>query len=165
MPYYEIIFFIIAVLIMLVGLVGIILPVLPGVPLIFGAAFLYALVTGFRDITGQVILVFAVLAILSFIFDWLAATFGVKKMGGSYAGIIGAFIGMIVGLLLPGVGVVGFIIGAFIGAFVMEMLVNKESKKAFRAGVGSFIGFMIGGVMKFTIGAVMIGVFVWKVLF
>ena len=39
---------------MLVGLVGIVLPVLPGTLLIFISSFLYALITGFEKITGQV---------------------------------------------------------------------------------------------------------------
>jgi uncharacterized protein YqgC (DUF456 family) len=85
-------------------------------------------------------------------------------MGGSKAGMFGAFIGMIVGLFLPGVGIFGFVIGAFIGAFLLELLVNKESQKALKAGLGSFIGFLVGGVFKLVIGAAMIGIFVWHVL-
>ena len=87
-----------------------------------------------------------------------------KKMGGSYFGILGAFIGMIVGLFIPGVGIFGFIIGAFIGAFIFELLINKESKRALKAGIGSFVGFLVGGVIKFAIGVVMIGMFIWHVL-
>jgi hypothetical protein len=86
-------------------------------------------------------------------------------MGGSYAGMIGAFTGMIVGLSLPGVGIIGFIIGAFVGAYAMELLINKDSRVALRAGLGSFLGFLAGGLMKFVIGAIIIGVFIWQVLF
>ena len=63
------------------------------------------------------------------------------------------------------VGIFGFVIGAFVGAFLLELLVNKESKKALRAGLGSFIGFLAGSVLRLVIGAAMIGIFVWQVLF
>ncbi len=165
MDWLEIILFISALLIMIVGLLGVILPVVPGVPMIFGTALVYAILTDYADINSKTIILFGVLTIVSLILDWVATAFGVKKMGGSYAGIIGAFLGMIAGLFLPGVGIIGFIIGAFVGAFLFELLINKEAKKALKAGFGSFIGFMAGGLIKFVIGAAMIGIFAWNVLF
>ncbi len=165
MSWSEIILFILAIAVMLVGLAGVVLPVIPGVPLIFGAAFLYALLTDFSTIGGQTLIIFAVLTVASIILDWVASVMGVKKMGGSYAGMIGAFIGMIVGLSVPGIGIIGFIIGAFAGAYAMEFLINKDSRLALRAGLGSFLGFLAGGLMKFVIGAIIIGIFVWQVIF
>ncbi len=147
---------------MLIGLLGVVLPVVPGVPMIFGAALVYAILTDYADINSQIIILFGVMTIVSLVLDWVATAFGVKKMGGSYAGIIGAFLGMIVGFMIPGIGIIGFIIGAFVGAFLFELLVNKEAKTALRAGLGSFIGFIAGGLIKFVIGAAMIGIFVWK---
>ncbi len=165
MSWFEILLFILTVAVMLVGLAGVVLPIIPGVPIIFGAALLYALLTGFSTISGQTLIIFAILTVVSIVLDWAASVMGVKKMGGSYAGMIGAFIGMIVGLLLPGIGIVGFIIGAFVGAYAMELLINKDSRVALRAGLGSFLGFLAGGLMKFVIGAIIIGIFVWQVLF
>ncbi|OQX92786.1 MAG: hypothetical protein B6D58_01195 [candidate division Zixibacteria bacterium 4484_95] len=165
MPWYEIVFFILALIVMVVGLIGIVLPVLPGVPLIFVAAFVYALLTGFKSIGGQALIILGILTIVSLVLDWLATVLGVKKMGGSKAGMIGALIGMIAGLLLPGVGFIGFIIGAFVGALVFELLVCKEPRVALRAGLGSFIGFLAGSLIKFVISVVMIGIFIWNVLF
>ncbi|MEE9554682.1 MAG: DUF456 domain-containing protein [candidate division Zixibacteria bacterium] len=165
MTWTEIILFSAALLVMIIGQVGIILPFIPGVPMIFGAALIYAILTDFAVISAQTVIIFAILAVFSVILDWIATALGVKKMGGSYFGMFGAFLGMILGLLLPGVGVIGFIIGAFVGAFLFETLLGKESKAAFKAGLGSFIGFLAGGVLKFVIGAAMIGVFIWQVLF
>jgi uncharacterized protein YqgC (DUF456 family) len=165
MSWLEITLFIIALIVMLIGLVGIILPILPGVPLIFGAAFFYALLTGFTTINSQILIIFALLTIISLFLDWLATALGVKKMGGSRAGMFGAFVGMIAGLFLPGVGIIGFIVGAFVGAFLFELLIGKEARDALRAGLGSFIGFLAGGLLKFVIGSVMIGIFIWHILF
>jgi uncharacterized protein YqgC (DUF456 family) len=165
MSWSEIILFILAIAVMLVGLAGVVLPVIPGVPIIFGAAFLYALLTDFSTIGAQTLIIFAVLTVASMVLDWAASVMGVKKMGGSYAGMIGAFIGMIVGLSVPGIGIIGFIIGAFVGAYAMEFLINKDSRVALRAGLGSFLGFLAGGLMKFVIGAIIIGIFIWQVIF
>jgi uncharacterized protein YqgC (DUF456 family) len=165
MTWLEIILFVSALIFMLVGLLGVILPVLPGIPMIFIVALFFSILTDFTYLSGQTIILLGILAIISLVLDWIATLFGVKKMGGSYFGVLGAFIGMIVGLLLPGVGIFGFVIGAFIGAFLFELLINKESKKALKAGLGSFIGFLVGGVFKLVIGAAMIGIFVWNVLF
>jgi len=159
----DIVLFIIAMIVMLVGLMGIIIPILPGVPLIFGSLLIYALITEFQEISVNVIIVCAILTAIAIITDWLSATYGVKKMGGSYFGMIGAFVGMIVGLLVG--ALVGLIIGAFLGAFILELLAGKEKHVALRAGIGSFLGFLAGGVMKFVIGTVIIGVFVWRTLF
>ncbi len=138
---------------------------LPGVPVIFAAALIYGIITGFESITINILIIFGVLTVASFILDWLATVFGVKKMGGSYIGMLGAFIGMIVGLFLPGVGIVGFIVGAFVGAFIFEILIGKKTHEALRAGFGSFIGFLAGGVLRFAIAVAMIGIFVYRTIF
>jgi len=164
MTWLEIALFIITIIVMLVGMVGVIIPMLPGVPVIFAAALIYAIITGFESITGDLLIIFGLMTAASFVLDWVATAFGVKKMGGSWLGMLGSFIGMIVGLLIPGVGIIGFIIGAFVGAFVFEILIGKKSNEALRAGFGSFIGFLAGGLLKFVIGATMIGIFVYQVL-
>lgn len=164
MPWYEIVYFVIALIIMLFGMVGILLPVVPGIPLILAAAFIYGVLTNFADINGNLLLIFTGLTLLSILLDYLATMFGVKKMGGSNMGVIGALVGMIAGLLIPGVGIFGFIIGAFLGAFLFEILLGKSGKDALRSGFGSFIGFMLGGLLRFVIGAVMIGMFFYNVI-
>ncbi len=165
MPWFEIVYFSLAIIIMLIGMGGIILPFIPGVPLILAAAIAYGALTGFVDIDGNLLLIFTGLTIISLILDYLATMLGVKKMGGSNLGMLGALLGMVAGLLIPGVGIFGFIIGAFLGAFLFEIILGKTSKDALRSGLGSFIGFLLGGLLRFVIGAVMIGMFVYRVLF
>ena len=70
---------------MLVGLLGVILPVLPGIPLIFGVALVFSILTDFTYLSGQTIIIMGILAVISLILDWIATLFGVKKMGGSKA--------------------------------------------------------------------------------
>jgi uncharacterized protein YqgC (DUF456 family) len=163
--WYEVLFFILSLIIMVVGIIGIILPILPGLPLIFGAALFFSIVTGFQYIGAKTMIIFACLTTIGMVLDYMATSLGVKKMGGSTIGMIGAFIGMIVGMLIPGAGIFGFVIGAFIGAVVCELLVGKEAHRALKAGIGSFIGFLAGGVLRFVIGMIMVGIFFYQVLF
>jgi uncharacterized protein YqgC (DUF456 family) len=165
MTWYEIIFFILALIVMLVGIAGVILPVLPGLLLILGAAVVFAILTGFQYIGIKTLIVFAVLTAFSLAMDWVAAFLGVRRMGGSKAGMIGALVGMIAGMLIPGVGIFGFIIGAFAGAVIFELMIGKESRTALKAGLGSFIGFLFGGLLRFVVGIAMVGIFLYQVLF
>mgnify|MGYP002400204313 CR=1 FL=1 len=149
-------------MVMIVGLAGVILPVLPGIPLIFASALLYAILTGFKDITLNVILIFAGMTVCGLIMDYLANYFSVRKMGGGKAGAIGAVIGLMIGLWF---GLVWIIVLPFVLAVLFELAAGKEGRQALNAGLGAFVGLLFGGLLRFTIGCVMMGIFVWKVLF
>ncbi len=158
-----VILFVIILLVMFVGLWGVLLPVLPGIPLIFGAAFVFAIIEGFELITWNTIALFAILTAASLLIDYLATMYGVRRMGGTKLGMVGALAGMFIGLLTSGLP--GLIIGSFVGAYGFELIGGKRSSEALRSSTGSFIGLIGGGVIKFAVGAVMIGIFVWRIIF
>jgi len=162
MTFLEIVLFVIVLLVMIIGLAGVILPVLPGIPLIFAAAAVYGIFTRFQEISLGIILIFAGLTIIGLVIDYLANYFSVKKMGGGRAGAIGAVIGLMVGIF---VGLVWIIVLPFVLAVAFELIAGREAHQAFKSGIGSFVGLFFGGLTRFTIGCVMIGIFVWKVLF
>ncbi len=85
--------------------------------------------------------------------------FGVKRFGGSKAGIWGSTIGLLIGpFVIP---VLGIIAGPFIGAVAGELIVNRtEFKQAVKIGFGSLIGFITSVATKGTVQAVMILIFV-----
>lgn len=163
MTFGEIILFTVSLIIMFTGLIGVLIPILPDVPLIFAGTFLYAIFTHFETISWNIIIIFILLTGFTFLLDWLATLYGVKKMGASRFGMIGAILGMIIGLFSG--SLIGIIIGSFLGAFIFELLAGKTERQAFKAGSGVFVGILLGGLAKFIIGSVMIGIFVWKVLF
>lgn len=163
MTFGEIILFTASLIIMFTGLIGVLIPILPDVPLIFAGTFLYAVFTHFETITWNIIIIFILLTGFTFLLDWFATLYGVKKMGASRFGMIGAILGMIVGLFSG--GLIGLIIGSFFGAFLLELLAGRTGQQAFKAGSGVFLGILLGGLAKFIIGAVMIGIFAWKILF
>lgn len=158
----EVLLFVVALAIMIVGLAGVILPVLPGIPLIFAAAALYGIVTGFSGIGLNMILFLAGLTVFGLIVDYLANYLSVRKMGGGRAGAVGAVIGLMVGVWL---GLAWIVILPFVLAVAFELLAGKEGRSAFKAGLGAMVGLLFGGLLRFVIGCVMIGLFVWAVLF
>jgi uncharacterized protein YqgC (DUF456 family) len=162
MTFMEILLFVIVLIIMIIGLAGVILPVLPGIPLIFGAAVLYAILTGFEEVNLYFILIFAGFTIIGLVIDYLANYMSVRRMGGGKAGAIGAVIGLLIGIWF---GVLWIIILPFLLAVSFELIAGKEARQALTAGFGAFVGLLFGGLTRFIIGCVMIGIFVKAVLF
>ncbi|KPK72142.1 hypothetical protein AMJ87_05605 [candidate division WOR_3 bacterium SM23_60] len=162
MSFWEIVLFIVALAIMLVGLAGVILPVLPGIPVIFAGILLYAVVTGFTVITLKLILIFAALAACGLLVDYFSQYFSVKQMGGGRAGAVGAVIGLIIGIIL---GWIWIVVLPFVFAVVFELIAGRRETQALRAGTGAFLGLLFGGLLRFVIGCVMIGLFVYITLF
>lgn len=155
--------FILAILIMLIGLAGTILPMLPGLPIMWLGAFIYALFTGFEKIGWIFLGVFAGLTAVITVIDYVANLYGAKKMGATRWGLLGAFLGMLIGLFTG--GLIGLLLGSFLGAILGEVLGGRKGSQALKAGVGTFLGFLGGTLIKFVIGCAMMGVFLWKVLF
>ncbi|MGB2697721.1 MAG: DUF456 family protein, partial [Candidatus Zixiibacteriota bacterium] len=149
MNFSGVLFFTGVLLIMLIGLAGVFLPVLPGIPLIFGGALLYGFLTGFKEITVNLILVFAGLTLFSLVIDYFANYLGVKKMGGGRPGAFGAVFGLILGIF---VGVWGIVIFPFLFAVLFELLAGKKETQALKAGTGAFLGLLFGGLVKFILG-------------
>jgi len=162
MTFLEVLLFVVVLIVMIIGLAGVILPVLPGIPLIFGATVLYGILTRFEQINLQLILIFAGMTVIGLVIDYLANYFSVRKMGGGRAGAIGAVIGLMVGIWF---GLIWIIILPFLLAVAFELIAGKQGKQAITSGFGAFVGLLFGGLTRFIIGCVMIGIFVWAVIF
>ena len=145
----------VSAILLLVGLIGCVLPALPGPTLsylglvVLGLSNRVAFSTKFFIIWGAVALIVTVL-------DYLIPIWGTKRFGGSKYGVWGSIIGLLVGLFFPPVG---FIIGPFAGAVIGEMFAGKRSRAMFRAGLGSFIGFVAATFIKIVVSGTMIFLF------
>lgn len=135
---------ILAILFILTGLAGCILPIIPGPPLSWIGLLLIEF-TRFGDFSFRYLWITALVAITVTVLDYLIPIWGAKKFGGTKAGMWGATIGMIVGIIFSPVGM---ILGAFAGAVISEAIAGKDSTGAFKSGFGSFIGFMLGIGLK-----------------
>lgn len=139
--FYEII----GLILLLLGVVGSFLPVLPG-PLSGWVGLFVANQSTRLDFDSTFLTITFCVALAVFLLDYIIPALGTKKFGGSKKGVIGSTIGLILGLLF--LGPFGIIIGPFVGAFSGELLNEPDKKVAFKAAIGSFLGFITGVVLK-----------------
>ena len=148
---------ILAVILVIVGLVGTVLPALPGVPLIFIGVLIAAWAENFQRITGVTIAILAVLAVIGVVVDYVAASMSAKRAGASRAGIIGAAIGTIAGIVT---GLWGLLFMPLVGAAIGEFISHRDALRAGRVGVATWVGLLVGTVVKLAVAFTMIGVFI-----
>jgi uncharacterized protein YqgC (DUF456 family) len=137
----------IGIILIIVGIIGSFLPLLPGPPI----AYVGLLVQLFREpapFTTEFILVWGGIVVLSLLLDYVIPIWGTKKFGGTKYGVWGCTIGF---LLAFWMGPLGVIIGPFIGAFVGELIAGQDSRRSFRAALGSFVGFLLGSFLKLVV--------------
>lgn len=141
------------IVIWLAALAATFVPVVPATLMIWGAALLHAVLTGFQPITWGFLAGLGALAIAAMLVDNLAVAWGAAKFGGSSAAGWGALIGGLVGLLL---GPLGFVVGPFLGAVLAELIVTRKSGlEAIRSGIGTLLGLLGGIGAKLVIHIVM----------
>ena len=117
----DIFLFILSITFMIVGIIGSIVPVLPGPLSSWLGLFIFSNIEGV-EVNNSIIVLTLIIAITIFILDYLIPLYTSKKFGASKFGIIGASIGIIIGLFLPPLGI---IFGAIIGAISGELFLNK----------------------------------------
>jgi len=140
------------------GFAGCILPVLPGPPIAF-LSLLCIQVTGVHDYALVTLLVLGGLAVLIAVLDNLVPVWGVQRIGGSKAGILGGAVGVVVGLFVfpP----LGLILGPLLRAVAGELMAGNTAKKALTSGAGTLLGFLCGAVAKTALTSVIAAYFLW----
>lgn len=154
----EIFAWIVILLFFAVGFIGLIYPIIPAVLFIFGGFVVYGLFFEFSDLPWWFWLIESLFVILLFGADALANAFGVKKFGGSKAGLWGSTIGLIIGpFVIP---IAGILIGPFVGAILAELIFNKSTiKQSVKSGIGSVVGFITSVFTKGIIQIIMVVLF------
>lgn len=153
---------ILAIIMFMIAFIGLVYPIIPSVLFIVGGFLLFGFVNSFDGMNWVFWTVECLFLILLFGADTLANIVGVKKFGGSKAGMWGSTIGLLIGpFVFP---VAGILIGPFIGAVVAELLITRSSlKQSFFTGIGSLVGFLTSVFTKGAIMLVMIGIFIFFV--
>ena len=99
----DILLSILAIACLLIGLIGSLLP-LPGPPLSFlGMLFLQA--TSFVDFSSQLLWTLGIATVVVTVLDYFVPIWGLKKFGGSKAGIWGSTIGLLIGMFMGPLGI------------------------------------------------------------
>jgi uncharacterized protein YqgC (DUF456 family) len=157
----DTLWYLLSALLVLVGIAGTVLPALPGVPLVFAGMLLAAWAGDFQQVGWPVLVVLGLLTLLSFGIDFLATAMGAKRVGASRLALLGAVIGTFAGLLM---GLVGVFIGPFVGALLGELahrraLGREDMGHATRVGMGTWMGIVLGTVLKLGLVFAMLGLF------
>jgi uncharacterized protein YqgC (DUF456 family) len=145
---------------LIVGLIGTAVPILPGAPMILIGLALYFWITHFSQLTAPLLIGQTLLAASTFVVDFIAASWGVRRAGGSKASAWGAVLGTAMVFVA---GPWGIVIGPVLGAVIAEMITGKALKQAVRSGIGSLWGILGGTIAKLIIVGTMIAWFLWEI--
>jgi uncharacterized protein YqgC (DUF456 family) len=150
-------YYALAVVLVLVGIAGVILPALPGLPLVFAGMLLAAWAGDFQKISWITLVVLGLLTLLSLAVDFFATMMGAKRVGASRKALLGAVIGTFAGLFFG--GPIGLFAGPFIGALLGELWHGRELGQAAKVGLGTWLGMLVGTVLKLGLAFAMLGLF------
>ena len=154
----DIIAWILIVAFFAIAFIGLIYPIIPSVIFIIGGFIVYGLFYSFSDLPWWFWVIEILLVVLLFGADTVSNLVGVKKFGGSKAGMWGSTIGLLIGpFVIPFAGI---LVGPFLGAVLAELFVTKSSwEQSLKTGVGSLVGFLTSVVTKGIVQIVMILLF------
>ncbi|WP_373895076.1 DUF456 domain-containing protein [Virgibacillus sp. CBA3643] len=159
----DIIIWIAIVVLFILSFVGILFPIIPSVLVLWVGFLLYHFVLNANELTTSFWVIVGVFTVILFVADIIANSYFVKKFGGSKWGERGAAVAVIVGsFITPPFGIIYV---PFIVVFLIEMTQKRTSQEAFRASIGSLIGFLGGAVAKVVVQFIMIIWFFVIVLF
>ncbi len=152
----QTLYYALAVILVLVGVAGVILPALPGLPLVFAGMLLAAWAGDFQQIGWVTLVVLGLLTLLSIAADLFATMVGAQRVGASRKALIGTVVGTFAGLFFMPVGLLA---GPFVGALLGELWHSREIGQAAKVGLGTWLGILLGTVLKLGLAFAMLGLF------
>lgn len=142
---------ILAIIAAIIGIIGSIVPGLPGPPVSW-IGLLLLTINGNTSLTF--LMIWLGITIVVSVLDYVIPAWMTKATGGHKAASTGAILGLIIGALATPVGM---ITGALLGAFLGELTVtDKGAWGAFKAGIGAFLGFILGTGLKLVSSGIML---------
>ena len=138
----------------------------PGNWILVAMALIVGLVTKFSDLTFWYFLVCVGLATLGEVIESFLGLAVVAKRGGGKLGVLGSFVGGLLGVILgsgvaPPVGSVIFgFLGAFAGAVLGELVKHQQMDTALRIGFWSFVGRVSAMAVKMALGCVILWIII-----
>lgn len=162
---------VLSALLIAVGVAGTVLPALPGTVLVLAGIVLGAWIDGFSRVSGWTVAGVAVLAVLAWATDYVAAALGARRAGASGLALVGAAVGTLAGALT---GLVGLLVMPLLGAVLGEAWAQRQrwrsgeaeaaGRQAMRVGLATWVGLLVGTAVKLALVFMMIGVFLAALL-
>src|SRR5690554_2031580 len=115
---------IVSFLCLIIGFFGSFLPILPGTMLSWLGLLLFKF-TSYADYGWPTLIVLGLIVVIYQLLDYFLPIYGSKKLGGSKYGMIGASLGLLVGLIFSPFGLISVIVMPFLGAFLGEFLIQR----------------------------------------
>ncbi|HHT61404.1 MAG: DUF456 domain-containing protein [Paludibacteraceae bacterium] len=137
---------------LLVGWIGSFVSILPGVPLSYIGIVLLQL-TDKVDFSWTFLLVWLVVVIVVQLLDSFLPIYYAQKKGGSKWAVWGSVIGCFIGFFFTPIGI---LLGTFLGAVVGELLSGKGMEVSLKAGLGTFVGFLLSIGLKLIVASILI---------
>ena len=136
----------------LLGMIGCFVPVLPG-PLVSYLALWVLYLMGYPPSTDR-LAVGACVLVGVMVTDYVLPSVVAKRFNCSRQGVVGCFLGSLVGLFFLPLGV---ILGPFLGTVIGELIAGKNVPASLRGGLGALLGFVLCVGLKL----VSVGLFAW----
>ena len=133
-------------------LIGSFVSILPGVPLSYIGIVLLQL-TDKVDFSWTFLLVWLVVVIVVQLLDSFLPIYYAQKKGGSKWAVWGSVIGCFIGFFFTPIGI---LLGTFLGAVVGELLSGKGMEVSLKAGLGTFVGFLLSIGLKLIVASILI---------
>ena len=147
----DIILLILGIVLCMAGIVGSFIPIIPG-PITSWVGILILNLTSAVDFNFYFVIITLIIAVIISALDYIIPIVGVKKLGGSKGGLIGASIGLVIDFII--LGPLGIIFGPFVGAVTGEIINKKNLKQSIKPALGSLVGILIGSGIKFCLSMV-----------
>jgi len=154
--------YVLGVALLAAGVAGLVLPVLPGAVLLVAGVVALAWAGDFAILGWGTVAFAGAMGLAITAVDWAASILGAKAFGASKWAVVGSAVGLVVGLFL---GLPGIILGPAVGAVAFEYAKDPDFERALKAGVGAFVGFVAGSVLKVTMAFALIGLVALRYLF
>jgi hypothetical protein len=158
----EILLYVLGAAALVAGIAGVVLPAIPGSVLLIAGAVFVGWAEGFTRVSGWTVAACVVIGVGIWVVDFVAGILGARAFGASKWAIIGAGLGLLVGMFL---GLPGIVLGPAVGAIVLEYARDPNFERALKAGTGAFLGFVLGSVVKVSLAFVLVGVLVLALVF
>ncbi|MGI9326956.1 MAG: DUF456 domain-containing protein [Pseudomonadales bacterium] len=156
LPYIDVLWWTLSLLLVVGGVAGLLLPAIPGPLLIFAGLWLAAWIEDYAEVGWGALTFIGLLALASYVADFVAGALGTKHFGASARAVWGAVLGAIVGIFL---GLPGILLGPFVGAVIGELSGRRSLQEAGLAGLGATLGLAVGVALKVALAVAMIGMF------